>query len=87
MKKQRQRHDLDYKRRIVTEYLSGRITADNLAKREGLVRGQIYKWRVQVERRDRTQRILVRFLWAAKENEPVVRGRNPVSTPSPKATP
>jgi hypothetical protein len=22
--------------------------------------------------------LLVRFLWAAKENEPVVRGRNPV---------
>jgi transposase-like protein len=57
MKKQRQRHDFDYKRRIVTEYLSGTISADDLAKREGLVRGQIYKWRVQLERRERMARI------------------------------
>jgi transposase-like protein len=57
MKKQRQRHDFDYKRRIVGEYLSGTISADDLAKREGLVRGQIYKWRVQLERRERMARI------------------------------
>lgn len=52
MKKDRQHYDLDYKRRIVQEYLNG-TSAENLAKREGLVRGQIYKWRVQLERRDR----------------------------------
>lgn len=57
MKKQRQYHDLDYKRRIIAEYLSGRITANDLAKREGLVRGQIYKWRVQLERRERMARV------------------------------
>ncbi len=57
MKKPRQHHDLDTKRRIVTEYLSGTISADELAKREGLVRGQIYQWRVQLERRDRMHRI------------------------------
>lgn len=57
MKKQRQYHDLDYKRRIVTEYLNGTISADDLAQREGLVRGQIYKWRVQLERRERMSRI------------------------------
>ncbi len=57
MKKQRQRHDFDYKRRIVGEYLSGTISADDLAKREGLVRGQIYKWSVQLERRERMARI------------------------------
>jgi transposase-like protein len=57
MKKQRQHHDLDDKRRIVAEYLSGTITADELAKREGLIRGQIYKWRVQLERRERLARI------------------------------
>ena len=57
MKKQRQSYDLDYKRRIVTEYLSGTIAADDLARREGLVRGQIYKWRVQLERRERMARI------------------------------
>src|SRR2546421_1716154 len=57
MKKQRQYHDLDYKRRIVQEYLAGKITADGLAKREGLIRGQIYKWRVQLENHDRHERI------------------------------
>lgn len=57
MKKQRQSYDLDYKRRIVAEYLSGTIPAEDLAKREGLVRGQIYKWRVQLERRERMARI------------------------------
>jgi len=56
MKKNRQQYDLDYKRRIVQEYLNG-TSADELAKREGLVRGQIYKWRVQLERRDRMARI------------------------------
>lgn len=56
MKKDRQQYDLDYKRRIVQEYLNG-TSADDLAQREGLVRGQIYKWRVQLERRDRMARI------------------------------
>ena len=59
MKKNRQQYDLDYKRRIVTEYLSGATSADDLAQREGLVRGQIYKWRVQLDRRARTERIEV----------------------------
>lgn len=56
MKKDRQQYDLDYKRRIVQEYLNG-TPAGDLARREGLVRGQIYKWRVQLERRDRLNRI------------------------------
>ena len=57
MKKQRQHYELDYKRRIVQEYLAGVVPAQELAKREGLERGQIYKWRVQLERRDRLSRI------------------------------
>lgn len=57
MKKTREYHNIDYKRRIVAEYVSGTISADDLAKREGLVRGQIYKWRVQLENRDRHERI------------------------------
>jgi transposase-like protein len=56
-KQQRQYHDLDYKRRIVAEYLGGKISADELAKREGLIRGQIYKWRVQLDQRQRLERI------------------------------
>lgn len=54
--KQRKQYDLDYKRQIVAEYLAGN-GADVIAKREGLVRGQIYKWRVQLERRGRLERI------------------------------
>jgi len=57
MKKNRQQYDLEYKRRIVQEYLSGTTSAEDLAKRENLVRGQIYKWRVQLERRSRLERI------------------------------
>jgi transposase-like protein len=57
MKKQRQQYELDYKRRIVQEYLAGVVSAEELARREGLERGQIYKWRVQLERRDRLSRI------------------------------
>ena len=57
MKNDRQHYDLDYKRRIVAEYLSGTISAEALAQRKGLVRGRIYKWRVQLERRDRISRI------------------------------
>jgi transposase-like protein len=51
MKKSRQQGDLDYKRRIVAEYLAGTTSAEGLVKREGLVRGQIYKWRVQLDQR------------------------------------
>ena len=57
MKKRRHHYELDYKRRIVQEYLAGVIPAQELARREGLERGQIYKWRVQLERRDRLSRI------------------------------
>ena len=56
-KQQRQYHDLDYKRRIVAEYLAGKVSAEELAKREGLVRGQIYKWRTQLDQRGRLERI------------------------------
>jgi hypothetical protein len=40
--KQRKQYDLDYKCRIVTEYLAGKIPAEDIAKREELVRGQTY---------------------------------------------
>lgn len=57
MKKQIKQYDLDYKRRIVAEYLAGTTNASAIAEREGLERGQIYKWRVQLERRNRLERI------------------------------
>lgn len=55
--KPRKNYDLDYKRRIVQEYLRGEITAKALADREGIERGQIYNWKVQLEIRARHARI------------------------------
>ena len=56
MKKQRQHYELDYAG-IVQEYLTGVIPAQELARLEGSERGQIYEWRVQLERRNRLSRI------------------------------
>lgn len=50
-------YDLEYKRRIIAEYLAGAITTAALAAREGLERGQIYKWKVQLENLARGERI------------------------------
>ena len=38
MKKSRKHYELDYKRQIVSEYMSGKISAEDLAQREGLER-------------------------------------------------
>jgi len=35
MKKQRHHYELEYKRRIVQEYLAGVVSAEELARREG----------------------------------------------------
>ena len=56
-KKSKKHYDLEYKRRIVQEYLQGEITTNALAAREGLDRGQIYRWKVQLEGRARDARI------------------------------
>ena len=56
-KKNRKKYDLDYKHKIVREYLEGKLTAHQIAEREGLVPGQIYNWRVQVENRARHERV------------------------------
>jgi transposase-like protein len=53
----RKKYDFEYKRKIVQEYLEGRLTAQQLADREDLVTGQIYTWRVQVENRARHERV------------------------------
>lgn len=56
-RKTRQTYDLDYKKRIVQEYLRGEISTNALAAREGLERGQIYRWKVQLAERARDARI------------------------------
>ncbi len=52
----RKQYDLEYRRRIVQEYLWGEITTNGLAKCEELVRGQIYRWKVQLDGRTRNER-------------------------------
>lgn len=56
-KKSRKIYDLEYKRRIVQEYLQGGIKSADLAKREGIDRAQIYKWKIQLDNRARGERI------------------------------
>jgi|688.fasta_scaffold365693_1 transposase-like protein len=56
-KKNRKKYDLAYKRKVVQEYLEGKLTAQQIADREGLIPGQIYNWRVQVENRARHERL------------------------------
>jgi transposase-like protein len=57
-KKSKQQYDLEYKRRIVQEYLQGGIKSAALAEREGIERGQIYKWKIQLENRARDERTM-----------------------------
>lgn len=56
-KKSKKHYDLDYKRRIVQEYLQGGIKSGALAEREGIERGQIYKWKIQLDNLARGERI------------------------------
>lgn len=56
-KQARKSYDIEYKRRIIQEYLQGGITAAALAEREGIECAQIYKWKVQLDNRARGERI------------------------------
>jgi transposase-like protein len=56
-KKPRKQYDLEYKRRIVQEYLQGGIKSGALAEREGIDRGEIYKWKTQLENLARRERV------------------------------
>jgi transposase-like protein len=56
-KKTRRQYDIEYKRKVVQEYLEGKLTAKQIAEREGLEVGQIYHWRIQVENRARHERV------------------------------
>jgi transposase-like protein len=56
-KKPKQQYDLEYKRRIVREFLEGNIKSADLASREGIERGQIYKWKTQLENLARRERV------------------------------
>ena len=57
-KKSKKQYEIEYKRRIVREYLAGGIKSAELAKREGIERGQIYKWKIQLDNQARDERTL-----------------------------
>jgi transposase-like protein len=57
MGKSRRKFNLEYKRRIVEEYLSGSRSAKEIAEAEALETGQIYNWKVQLEHRAKRERI------------------------------
>ena len=57
MGKSRRKFDLEFKKRIVQEYLSGTRSAREIAEAEGLEIGQIYNWKTQLETRAKVDRI------------------------------
>jgi transposase-like protein len=56
-KQNRKKYEFEFKRKIVQEYLEGKLTAKQIAEREGLDVGQLYTWRIQVENRARHERV------------------------------
>ena len=57
MGKQRRKFDLRYKRKIVKEYLSEDASAAEIAEREDIEKGCIYRWKTQLEGRAKMERI------------------------------
>lgn len=57
MRESRRKFDEEYKKQIVQEYLAGNRSAAEIAQAEGLVTGQIYRWKTQLENRQREERI------------------------------
>lgn len=56
MKKNRKSYEREYKKRIVSEYLEGKLSAQEIAARERLERFQIYSWKSQLEARGKKDR-------------------------------
>ena len=54
MKKNRRKFSLEYKEKIVSEYLQG-VSVKELSTREGVEPGQIYSWKSQLERAKRDE--------------------------------
>ena len=57
MRESRRKFDEQYKKQIVQEFLWGVRTAAEIAAAEGLFTGQIYRWKTQLENRQRQERI------------------------------
>ena len=57
MKKERRKFELEYKLRIVKEYLTGNASAAEIAEREGIDAQSIYGWKTQLEARAKVERV------------------------------
>ena len=57
MSKKRIKYDWEYKRRIVKEFLSGNITAVEIAEREGFDKQLIYSWKTRIEALAKEERV------------------------------
>lgn len=71
MKKTRSYRTIEYKKKIVDEYMSGTSTAEAIAAREKIDRGMLYKWKAQLENRSQEER--VESLEAAGHNADDIR--------------
>lgn len=57
MKKQRIKYGLDYKQKLVDEFIAGASSAQEIAEREGLEAAHLYNWKSQLERRAKKERV------------------------------
>lgn len=57
MSKSRKHFEESVKRQAVDEYVSGRKPAQVVADELGITRSQLYKWRVQLDERDKGARV------------------------------
>lgn len=55
-KNSRRKFSLEYRQKLVGEFLSGGLSAQQLAQREGITPGQIYRWKTQLEDRSKLER-------------------------------
>jgi transposase-like protein len=57
MRREKRHFDLEYKKRIVAEFLTGDLKAKEIAQREGITVAFIYRWKIQLENREAMERI------------------------------
>lgn len=57
MKHSKKRYDLEYKQRIVSEFIQGDVSASEIAKREGIEPANIYSWKSKLEHQAKQKRI------------------------------
>ncbi len=56
-KRTRRKFSDEQKRRAVDDYVSGRKTAEQVAAENGVIRNEIYKWRVQLDEKAKGARV------------------------------